>query len=132
MNAPSESTMDNHLSRDEFEALEQVSQAKSFDKPSACVARNGKRLVGIKMLTYRKNGTYELTEKGAEALFVKNCIAGLRAVAADANKKLDSAAATFLARKGYVSAGASAGHFAITDKGRECLADIDASAEPKN
>ena len=62
--------MDNHLSRDEFEALEQVSQAKSFDKPSACVARNGKRLVGIKMLSYRKNGTYELTEKGAEALLL--------------------------------------------------------------
>ena len=125
--------MNHHLTRDEFEALEQVSQAKSFDKPSACIARNGKRLVGIKMLSYRKNGTYELTALGAEALFVKDCIAGLRAVAGDAGTKLDARVATFLVRKSYVIAvAATPGRFAISDKGRECLADIDSSAENKS
>jgi predicted transcriptional regulator len=120
--------MNHPLSRDEFEALEQVAAAKSYDKPSACIARNAKHLVGIKLLVHRKNGSYELTEKGAEALFTKNCIAGLRAMAANADTRLGAGIATFLCRKGYLQAGSGAGQFAITAKGHECLADIDLSA----
>ncbi len=123
--------MNHPLSRDEFEALEQVSQSKPSDKPSACIARNARHLVGIKLLAHRRNGSYELTEKGAEALFIKHCITGLRAVAVDADARLDGKAAAFLARKGYVMAGPTPGHFEVTDKGRECLADIDASAAQK-
>jgi predicted transcriptional regulator len=121
--------MSHPLTRDEFDALEQVSRMKAADKPSACIARNAKHLLGIKLLAHRKKGGFELTEKGAELLFVKKCIAGLRAVAADAETMLDAAIANFLGRKGYVTAAAAAGKFTITDKGRECLADIDASAE---
>ncbi len=123
--------MDQPLSRDAFEALEQVSQSKPGEKPSACVARNAKHLVGIKLLVAKRNGSHELTEKGAEVLFIKRCIDGLRAVAADANTRLEGKAAAFLARKGYVIAGAALGNFIVTDKGRECLADIDASAEKR-
>ena len=116
--------MSQHLTRDEYDALEQVSKATKAAKPSACVARNAKHLVGIKFLSARKDGSYVLTEKGTEALFIKNCIAGLRALAADADTKLDGAVAAFLGRKGHIVAGVVQGHFEVTPKGRECLADI--------
>jgi predicted transcriptional regulator len=121
--------MNTHLSRDEFDALEEVANTpKAYKgaqppKPSVCVARNSKRLVGIKFLAHRKDGTFTLTEKGAEALFVKNCIAGLRALAAAPNTKLASDVATFLGRKGYIASTESGG-FAITPRGQECLTDI--------
>ena len=119
--------MDQRLSRDEYDALEQVSKAPRSAKgikPSACVARNAKRLVGIKFLIPKKDGSYILAEKGTEALFVKNCIAGLSALATDADTRLDAAVAAFLGRKGHIAASALPGHFEITAKGRECLADI--------
>jgi hypothetical protein len=121
--------MNTHLSRDEFDALEEVANTPKAYKgsqppqPSVCVARNSKRLVGIKFLAHRKDGTFTLTEAGAQALFVKNCIAGLRALAADTNTKLANDVATFLGRKGYVAATESGG-FAITPRGQECLTDI--------
>ncbi len=123
--------MDQPLSRDAFDALEQVSQSKPGDKPSACVARNAKHLAGIKLLVAKRNGSHELTEKGAEVLFIKRCIDGLRAVAADASTRLEGKSAAFLARKGYIVAGSALGIFTVTDKGRECLADIDASGDKK-
>lgn len=116
--------MNTHLSRDEFDALEEISHAQKGAKLSVCVARNSKRLVGIKFLTMRKDGSFVLTEKGAEALFVKKCIAGLRAMSVDANTKLDADVSTFLGRKGYIVATATPGQFAITPRGEECLADI--------
>lgn len=112
------------LSRDEFEALQQVSDLPKSAKPSACVARNARHLVGIKLLAHHKDGSYELTEKGSVALFVKNCIAGLSALATNADTKLEASVATFLGRKGHIVASATPGHFEITDKGRECLEDI--------
>ncbi len=112
------------LSRDEFEALQQVSDMPKSAKPSACVARNARHLVGIKLLTHHKDGTYELTEKGGVALFVKNCIAGLSALATNADTKLEASVATFLGRKGHIVASTTAGRFEITQKGRECLEDI--------
>lgn len=119
--------MTHRLSRDEFDALEQVNRAPKSTKPSACIARNAKHLVGIKYLSSRKDGSYALTEKGAEALFIKQCIAGLRSLVTDVDTKLDVAVATFLGRKGHIVAGTAGGGFAITHKGRECLDDIDAN-----
>jgi hypothetical protein len=116
--------MNQHLSRDEFDALAEIGSAQKGAKPSVCVARNGKRLVGIKLLALRKDGTYVLTEKGVEALFVKNCIAGLRALTVNAGAKLDADVATFLGRKGYIVAAAQPGQFEVTARGHECLADI--------
>ena len=116
--------MSHHLTRDEFDALEQVGKAPKSAKPSACIARNAKRLVGIKFLGHRKDGSYTLTEKGSEALLVNKCVAGLRALATDANMPLDTAVAVFLGRKGHIVAGPAPGHFTITAKGRECLEDI--------
>jgi hypothetical protein len=117
--------MDTHLSRDEFAALEEVSltnRSAKPQKPSACVARNSKRLVGIKFLSHRKDGTFQLTEKGAEALFVKKCIAGLNALAADGGVKVPAEVGQFLIRKSYITE--SAGTYTVTAKGHECLADI--------
>ena len=111
------------LSRDEFEALEQVKAMTKSSKPSACVARNTRHLAGLKMLVHHKDGSYELTEKGTLALFVKNCITGLSALATNADTKLDAAVATFLGRKGHIVA-TKGGHFVVTAKGRECLEDI--------
>jgi predicted transcriptional regulator len=119
-----EITMSQSLTRDEYDALEQVTKTPKSAKPSACIARNAKHLVGIKFLTARKDGSYVLTEKGAEALFIKSCIAGLRALATDGDTKLDITVATFLGRKGHIVAGPQPGQYAVTAKGRECLADI--------
>ena len=116
--------MSHRLTRDEYDALEQVNTAPKPARPSACIARNAKHLVGIKFLSVKKDGSYALTEKGVEALFIKNCIAGLRALASDADTKLDVTVATFLGRKGHIVATAVADHFEITPKGLECLADI--------
>lgn len=116
--------MTHRLTRDEFDALDQVSKMPKSAKPSACIARNAKHLVGIKFLISKKDGSYALTEKGAEALFIKDCIAGLLALSVDADTKLEATVATFLGRKGHIIATATVGHFAITAKGRECLADI--------
>lgn len=112
------------LSRDEFEALEQVGSMLKSDKPSACVARNARHLVGIKMLVHHKDGSYQLTEKGTLALFVKNCIAGLSELAINSDAKLDNGVATFLGRKGHIIETAIPGRFEITAKGRECLEDM--------
>lgn len=116
--------MSHSLTRDEYEALEQVNKASKSAKPSACVARNAKHLVGIKFLSSRKDGSYVLTEKGTEALFIRNCIAGLRALNADADTELSVAVATFLGRKGHIVASGTPGRFEVTAKGRECLEDI--------
>ncbi len=120
--------MNHHLSKDEFDALHEVSLTPKATKHSACVGRNAKRLTGIKFLIHRKDGSYQVTEKGAEALFVRSCIAALRALATDSKGKIDPKVATFLGRKGHIVASVPAGSFEITDKGRECLVDIDLNA----
>ena len=116
--------MNHRLSKDEFDALSEVNKAAKASKPSACVARNAKRLMGIKFLAYRKDGSMQLTEKGTEALFVKDCIAALRALATDTTTPIDAKVATFLARKGHIVTSVDPGSFEITPKGRECLEDI--------
>ena len=118
--------MDDSLSMDEFEALAQIGSAKKQERVSACVARNTKRLMGIKYVTSGKDGALKLTEKGQQVLFVKRCIDGLRAVAADGLAKIDADVAAFLSRKGHIAPHSSSEGFDVTVRGHESLADIDA------
>lgn len=117
--------MNDHLTIDEFDALAQISRAKKHERPSACVARNAKRLAGLKYIAYGRDGQLALTEKGQQTLFLKRCIDGLRAVATDAHTPLDAGVATFLGRKGLIVPRAPETGFDISQRGREMLADID-------
>lgn len=122
--------MDDNLTKDEFDALAQIRQAKKGVRPSACVARNAKRLIGLKYAKGGRDGTLSLTEKGQQTLFVKRCIDGLRAVAnsavvATAPAPVDADVATFLSRKGLIAPKTAGEGFEITERGRESLADID-------
>lgn len=117
--------MDDRLSMDEFDALDQIRRAKKQERVSACVARNSKRLIGLKYVTYGKDGEFALTEKGKQILFVKRCIDGLRIVANDASATIDADVATFLSRKGLIAPAEAPQGFALTPRGRESLADID-------
>ena len=120
--------MNDRLTIDEYDALKQISKGSRRDeRPTACVARNTKRLAGLKYVAYGKDGHLGITEKGAQTLFVKDCIDGLRAVAADPHSKLSAEVATFLGKKGHVTARAEADGYDITRRGRESLADIDAT-----
>lgn len=123
--------MEDSLTKDEYEALAQIRQAKKGVRPSACVTRNAKKLIGLKYVTSSKDGTWTLTEKGQQTLFVKRCIDGLRAVAnaavvANAPAALDADVATFLNKKGLIAPKTDAKGFDLTERGRESLADIDA------
>lgn len=121
--------MSHKLSIDEYDALEQLSKLPRQGKPNACISRNAKRLCGIKLMTYRKDGTLELTETGRQTLFIKQCIDGLRAIANDPDTVLPGPVATFLGKKAHVEVDATSGKLLITQRGRECLADIDAQMQ---
>ncbi len=112
------------LTQDEYDALNEVARGIKGDRVSACVGRNTKRLSGIKLLSIAKNGRLSLTDKGVQTLFLRRCIIGLRAVAADPLSTLDADVATFLGKKSHILARADDAGFDITDKGRESLADI--------
>ncbi|MBL8525287.1 MAG: hypothetical protein JNN20_16525 [Betaproteobacteria bacterium] len=117
--------MKNHaLTKDQLAALDEVSRMAKNAKPSACVARNAKHLIGIKLLKHRKDGGFALTDSGAEAVFIRRCIAGLRAMADNPDTALNADVTAFLGRKGHIAATDTPGKFEITAKGRECLADI--------
>lgn len=117
--------MGDDLTTDQFDALAQIAEGKG-GRPSACVARNAKQLIGLKYATHSKDGRFILTDKGRQTLFVKSCIDGLRAVSSDSSTVLKSDVVTFLGKKGHIVAKSADGGFDITQKGRECLADIDA------
>jgi hypothetical protein len=119
--------MNDGLTRDEYDALEQIRKG-THGRVSACVARNTKRLAGLKYIAYEKNGGLSLTEKGQQTLFIRNCIDGLRAVASDPGAKLAADVAMVLGKKGHVSARPAGDGYDITEKGRESLADIDSWA----
>lgn len=119
--------MDDSLTKDEFDALAQISRAKKHERPSACVARNAKRLAGLKYITHAKEG-FALTEKGQLTLFIKRCIEGLRAIANDPLTKIDADVATFLSKKGHIAPRTPDNGFDITQRGRESLADIDSKS----
>lgn len=117
--------MDDKLTKDEYEALAQIRRLKKGERESACVARNAKRLVGLKYVT-SKGGVYVLTEKGQQTLFLQRCIDGLRAVAYAAPGGIEADVATFLSRKGLIAPRAVGEGFDVTERGRESLADIEA------
>lgn len=119
--------MNQVLSKDEYEALTQISKTSTTERPSACVARNAKRLSGLKYAAFKKDGSMMLTDKGKEALFIKQCIDGLRAVASDPLASLDNGVITFLGKKGHISQNADTGGFSLTQKGRESLDSIDSN-----
>lgn len=122
--------MDDSLTKDEFEALAQIRQSKKGVRPSACVTRNAKKLIGLKYVAGGRDGALSLTEKGQQTLFVKRCIEGLRAVAnsavvAAAPAVLDADVATFLTKKGLIAPNAAGHGVELTERGRESLADIE-------
>jgi hypothetical protein len=119
--------VEHSLTNDQLEALAQISRAKKHERPSACVARNTKSLIGLKCVTHAKDGQLMLTEKGRQILFVKRCIDGLRAVANDAHATLDTDVATFLIKKGHIAPRTSADGFDLTQRGSESLQDIDSA-----
>jgi len=112
------------LTQDEYDALGHIERGAKHDRVNACVGRNAKRLAGLKMVQYSKDGKLALTEKGQQVLFLKRCIGALRAVTADAAAPIDADVALFLGKKSHIVA-LEGGGFALTDKGRESLADID-------
>ena len=119
--------MDDRLTTDEYDALEQIGNATRGERPSACIARNSKKLNGLKFISHAKDGHLTLTEKGQQTLFLKQCITGLRTVSSTPAAQLSADVAQFLLKKGHVERDA-AGLFTLTLRGRESLADIDASA----
>ena len=119
--------MNDQLTADEFDAMAQIKQGLKYGRPSACVARNSKRLNGLKYIHHAKDGRLALTDKGTQTLFVKSCIDGLRAVADDPLVTLTTDVATFLGKKGHIAPCASGAGFELTQRGRESLIDIDAT-----
>lgn len=113
------------LTTDEYDALEHIQRGARHDRVNACVGRNAKRLSGLKMIQYSKDGKLAMTDKGRQVLFLRRCILGLRALAADPAAALDADVALFLGKKSHIAALPDGG-FEVTDKGRESLADIDA------
>lgn len=111
------------LSTDEFNALEEIARGIK-GKPSACVGRNSKRLSGIKFIKFERSGAIILTDAGRQQLFLRRCVMALRALAEAPGAVADKDVALFLGKKSHIVA--TADGFAITDKGRESLADIEA------
>jgi predicted transcriptional regulator len=114
------------LTTDEYDALEHIRAGARHDRVNACVGRNAKKLAGLKLIQYGRDGKVALTEKGAQLLFVRRCIAGLRALA-DGGAAPEQDVAQFLMRKGHIAT--VDGGFVVTDKGRESLADIAAQEQ---
>jgi hypothetical protein len=117
------------LTGDEYDALEWIRGGTRGDRVNACVGRNAKRLSGLKLVQFAKNGSLALTEKGQEVLFLRRCVLALRALDADPATALDADVAQFLSRKSHIGLRAEGG-YELTARGRESLADISAQ-EPQ-
>lgn len=111
------------LTTDEYDALELVRRGTKKDTSTACVGRNAKRLSGLKMVEFGRDGRISLTKKGQEVLFLRRCVVGLRALAENPQATVDDEVLQFLHLKSHIAAG-EAGGYTLTDKGRESLADI--------
>ena len=114
---------DQKLTTDEYDALEFIRRGARTDRFNACVGRNAKKLAGIKLISYARNGSVELTDKGQEMLFLRRCIEILRALSADPLAPVDGDVLHFLSRKSHIAPRAEGG-FTLTDKGSASLADI--------
>src|SRR5437763_11478099 len=117
------------LTGDEYDALEWIQRGARTDRVNACVGRNAKRLSGLKLVQYARNGSLTLTEKGEEVLFLRRCVQSLRALDADPSAPLDADVVQFLSRKSHIAPRAEGG-YELTPRGRESLADISAQ-EPQ-
>ena len=120
--------MDDGLTNDEYDALGQIAVTTRTWRPSACIARNAKRLAGLKFVSYAKDGSLLLTDKGTQTLFVHSCINGLRAIASDPLAPLSAEVKMFLAKKGHLVPREQDGGFVLTQRGQESLADIEKTA----
>lgn len=118
------------LTGDEYDALEQIAGGAKHDRVNACVGRNVKRLSGLKLIQYGRDGKVSIVDKGQQLLFVRRCILGLRAVAADPQAPLAADVALFLGKKSHIAPLEGGGH-TVTDKGRESLADIEIQAKAR-
>jgi Mn-dependent DtxR family transcriptional regulator len=115
------------LTGDEYDALEFIRRGARTDRFNACVGRNAKRLSGLKLVQYAKNGSLALTEKGQEVLFLRRCVEALHALERDPASALDDDVVQFLSRKSHIAA-REGGGYELTERGRESLADISAQA----
>jgi uncharacterized protein YjhX (UPF0386 family) len=113
------------LTQDEYDALGHIERGAKHDRVNACVGRNAKRLSGLKLIEYAKDGRVALSDNGRQLLFLRRCIGALRALTADPAATLDADVALFLGKKNHIAAREDGG-YAITAKGSESLADIDA------
>jgi hypothetical protein len=112
------------LTTDEYDALAHIERGAKHDRVNACVGRNAKRLAGLKMIQYGRDGKIAMLDKGREVLFLRRCIEALRALSADPAAVLAPDVALFLGKKSHIAA-LEGGTFELTDKGRESLANID-------
>lgn len=117
------------LTTDEYNALGFIRGGARNDRVNACVGRNAKRLAGLKMIAYTRDGRLEMTEKGQQVLFLRACIEALTSLAQDPAAPVAGDVAQFLIRKSHITPRAEGG-FEITPRGLESLADIQAQ-EPK-
>jgi hypothetical protein len=51
--------MNQNLSIDEYNALEEITKLPKGARPSACISRNSKRLIGIKLIAHRRDGSFD-------------------------------------------------------------------------
>lgn len=122
---PSQIPMNDALSADEYAALSEILKLQKGSRPSACVARNTKRLAGMKYIRLGKSGHPELTDLGRQTLFIKQCVDGLRELASDPLAVLEPPVARFLEQKGHARRDADTGQLLLTERGRDTLADIE-------
>lgn len=115
------------LTTDELDALGHLERGPVPERINACVGRNAKRLSGLKLLQYGRDGRVSLTDKGQETLFLRRCVNALRALSADPAAAVPPEVAAFLGKKSHIVARAEGG-YDVTDKGRESLADIESRA----
>ena len=114
---------DEALGKDEYDALTQIA-AGIRGRPNACVARNVKRLAGLKFVAYAKDGSLSLTEKGEQTLFIHACINGLRAIAENPLAALAPEVKMFLGKKGHMVPRAGADPRAARSRAKNSQLDV--------
>ena len=115
------------LTTDEYDALEHIERGATHDRVNACVGRNAKRLSGLKMIQYSRDGKVALTDGGREVLFLRRCINALRALMTDPAAPVAPEVAAFLGKKSHIVPLAEGG-YSVTEKGTSSLADIEVQA----
>lgn len=119
--------MNNSLNTDELEALAEIGSGTKSKKVSPKVAKHAKHLLGLKLISFVRDGRVTITDTGRQTLFLKYCIDGLRKIAENPMAQLNPDVVGFLAKKGHIAARPEEGGYTITTKGLESLADIDAN-----